>query len=470
MQADLPDSVRTISPVDGSVYVTRPFADDGAIRSAIATAHKAQQEWRRLPLDRRIDAVRKGMTLLLAERERYSTDLSWQMGRPIRDAPAEFAGVEQRSDFMLRIAEDALQVLPGDDRETMRYETSREPLGLVFAISPWNYPYLTAVNTIVPALVAGNAVILKPSPQTPLSGEHFATAFSEAGLPTGVFQCLHMGPDQLLNVIRKENINHVAFTGSTANGAHVERAAAARFLSVGLELGGKDAAYVRKDADIGFTAGNLVDGAYFNAGQSCCAVERIYVERSIYADFVAEFSERSRKYAPGNPLEMRTTLGPVVSLSAANRILSDLDDALRQGAEHLFEPDTSSTTRSIDTYVAPHALVNVNHGMRFMQAETFGPAVGIMAVQDDQEAVRLINDSPFGLTASLWTRNVDAALEISSRVDTGTVYLNCCDVLEPSLAWTGVKQSGRGCTLSRFGFDALTRPKSLNFRCKVGKD
>jgi len=470
VHADTHDSVRTISPVDGSVYVTRPFADDGAIHSAIAAAHKAQKEWRRRPLDCRIDAVRKGITLLLAEKERYSTDLSWQMGRPIRDAPAEFAGVEQRSDVMLRIAEDALQVLPGDGRETMRFETARVPLGVVFAISPWNYPYLTAVNTIVPALVAGNAVILKPSPQTPLSGEHFATAFLGAGLPAGVFQCLHMSPDQVLSVIRKENINHVAFTGSTDNGAHVERAAAARFLSVGLELGGKDAAFVRKDADLERTAADLVDGAYFNAGQSCCAVERIYVERSIYADFVAEFSDRSRKYAPGNPLEMRTTLGPVVSRSAAIRILSDLDDALRQGAEYLFEPDTAPTTTSIETYVAPRALVIVNHGMKFMQAETFGPSVGIMAVQDDQEAVRLINDSPFGLTASIWTRNVDAALEIASQVDTGTVYLNSCDVLEPSLAWTGVKQSGRGCTLSRYGFDALTRPKSFHFRCEVGKD
>lgn len=429
----------------------------------MTAAHAAQRQWRELPLARRIELVGKGIDNLVGARDAHAEQLCWQMGRPIGQADGEFAGVLERSNFMLHAAEDCLRASP-IRRDGLHLEIRRQPLGVVFAVVPWNYPYLTAVNTLVPALVAGNAVLLKPSPQTPLCGEHFADAFLEAGLPFGTLQCLHMDPEHVLQLVRIGNIDHVAFTGSTNNGALVERAAAGRFMSVGLELGGKDAAYVMPDADLDFACEELASGAFFNAGQSCCAVERIYVAQDRYADFLDMFADKCRSYVPGNPLDGDTRLGPVVSHAAARRIQGDVDDALRQGATRLFEPLPPQDAGNGDAYLSPQVLLNVNHGMRIMEEETFGPVVGVMAVADDAQAIRLINNSRYGLTASLWTRDVEAASALSSQIDTGTVFINRCDVLEPSLPWSGVKHSGRGCTLSKFGFDALTRPKSLNIR------
>jgi acyl-CoA reductase-like NAD-dependent aldehyde dehydrogenase len=320
------------------------------------------------------------------------------------------------------------------------------------------------VNTVIPAIVAGNSVILKVSQQTPRVAERYAEAFRDAGLPPGVFQYLHASHDDLAAIIADPRIRFVSFTGSVEGGGAVQKAASRQFIATNLELGGKDPAYVRPDAPLDATIENLVDGAYFNAGQSCCAVERIYVHQAIYRPFVDGFVELTRKYRLGNPLERETTLGPMVRTSAAAFVRDQTGEAVRQGARPLIDSSEFPADHDGTPYVAPQVLVDVDHRMRVMTEETFGPVVGLMAVSDDEEAIGLMNDSRYGLTASIWTTDVDAAIHIGDRVDTGTWFLNRCDYLDPALAWTGVKDSGRGCSLSRLGYEALTRPKSFHLR------
>lgn len=455
--------IRTVSPIDGSVYVERPFATRRDIEMATNAARAAQRDWRNTPLETRAELIQNGIGRLVAQQEKLSIELAWQMGRPVAQCPGEISGMKSRSDYMLGIAAEALGQVTTHDSGDARYEIRREALGVVVAITPWNYPYLTATNTIVPALAAGNCVILKPSPQAPLVGEQFAAAFVAAGVPDGVFQCLHADPQDIAYLIGKGGVDHVAFTGSIANGIQVERAVVGQFTSVGLELGGKDAAYVRRDADIDRAVSNLVDGAFYNSGQSCCAVERIYVHQECYADFLDAYARTTSRYVLGSPLSTETNLGPVVSSAAAGRIRQDIAHAIDAGARKIVNEDLFAAASPGTPYLAPQILVDVNHTMAIMQNETFGPVVGIMPVADDAEAIYLINDNCFGLTASLWTQDEDVAERLSQDIDTGTVFLNRCDSLEPSLPWTGVKQSGRGSTLSVLGFDALTRPKSLNF-------
>lgn len=467
MTGPLPQGVRTISPVDGSLYVSRPFHGRADTDAALSRARRASASWRAVPLPVRIDAVRAGLDRLLADGARMATEVSWQMGRPLSQVPGELAGTRDRARHMLDIAGDALRALPGRQGANDRRETRREPLGTVLVVAPWNYPYLTAINTVIPALVAGNSVLLKPSPQTPLAGEHFAAAFSHPDLPEGLLQCLHLAPEQVLDLVGHGDIDAVAFTGSTANGIAVEKAAAGRFLPVGLELGGKDAAYVRRDADIETAAAELASGAFFNAGQSCCAIERVYVHRDVIADFNAAYAVEARKLVPANPLRDGTKLGPVVSLAAAARIREDIEESLAAGARYLFEPAEPADELPAN-YLAPRVLVDVNHGMRIMQAETFGPVVGIMPVSGDEEAVANINDSVYGLTASLWSADRGSVDALAGQLEVGTVFMNRCDVLDPSLAWAGSRDSGRGCSLSCYGYHALTRPKSLNYRLVNG--
>jgi acyl-CoA reductase-like NAD-dependent aldehyde dehydrogenase len=315
--------------------------------------------------------------------------------------------------------------------------------------------------------MAGNSVILKVSQQTPLIADRYGEAFKEAGLPQDVFQSLQASHDGVTTMIGDGRIKSVSFTGSVDGGCAVQRAAARQFIATNLELGGKDPAYVRADAPLEATVANLVDGAYFNAGQSCCAVERIYVHQDVYAPFIERFVALTRDYRLGNPLMPATTLGPMVRTSAAEFVQSQIAEALEQGARGLIAPGEFPANERGTPYLAPQVLVDVDHRMRVMTEETFGPVVGIMAVKDDDEAVALMNDSRYGLTASIWTTDVEAAVRIGDRVDTGTWFLNRCDYLDPALAWTGVRDSGRGCSLSRLGYDALTRPKSFHLRLEL---
>jgi acyl-CoA reductase-like NAD-dependent aldehyde dehydrogenase len=376
-------------------------------------------------------------------------------------------GTLERARHMIAIAADSLADVDPGPKPGFRRFVRREPLGVVFTVAAWNYPYLIAVNSVVPALMAGNAVILKHSAQTPLCAERFEACLREAGLPQGLFRALHLSHDHTTRLIGDPRVDFVAFTGSVDGGHAVQRAAASRFLGTGLELGGCDPAYVREDANLAHAVENLVDGAFFNSGQSCCGIQRIYVHRRRYDDFVAGAIELTRKYVLGNPTDPATTLGPVVRTAAADHIRAQLDASIAAGAKPALAEREFPASRPGTPYLAPQILTGVDHSMPVMGEEVFGPVCGIMPVAGDDEAVRLMNDSAFGLTAAVWTQDADAALAIGSQVATGTFFMNRCDYLDPALAWVGVKDSGRGCTLSRVGYEHLTRPKSFHLRLET---
>ena len=368
---------------------------------------------------------------------------------------------------MIEVAPEALKDLDVGEKAGFHRFIRRDPVGVVFVVAPWNYPYLTAVNSIVPALMAGNTVILKHSAQTPLCAERFAEAFGKGGLPEGVFQFLHLSHEDAAKVIQDPRVDFVAFTGSVAGGHAVQEAAVGRFIGTGLELGGKDPAYVRPDANMDHAVENLVDGAFFNSGQSCCGIERIYAHERIYDRFLEGFVALTKKYRLGNPIEAETTLGPMVRTSAAEFVRKQIAGAVKAGAKPLIDPKSFKADKPGTPYLAPQVLVNVDHSMAVMTEESYGPVIGIMKVRSDEEAIALMNDSPYGLTAAIWTTDEDAAIHIGDRVETGTWFMNRCDYLDPALAWTGVKDSGRGCTLSRVGYEQLTRPKSFHLRIAV---
>lgn len=456
-----------ITPVNGSVYVKRPYATEPEILAVLKTAERKQTEWKNVPVADRASVCSRAIDVFIAKKEEIAEEISWQMGRPIRYAAGEVDGFEERARYMISIAEESLADIPVGEKAGFRRFIKREPIGVVFTMAPWNYPYLTAVNSIIPAIMAGNAVILKHSSQTPLCAERIADAFNEADLPVGVFQYLHLSHKQSERVIRSPEIGFVCFTGSVSGGVTVETAAAGRFIGAGLELGGKDPAYVREDADLEYSVETLVDGAYFNSGQSCCGIERIYVHRTVYDEFVQAFADLVRKYKLGSPLDDETTLGPLVRTSAATFLRGQIEEAVKAGAQPLIDEKLFPLNEPGSPYLAPQVITEVDHSMRVMTEESFGPVVGIMKVSSDDEAVKLMNDSEFGLTASVWTSDEEAAIRIGTQVSTGTWFMNRCDYLDPALAWTGVKNSGRGCTLSRVGYEHLTRPKSFHLKLTV---
>jgi acyl-CoA reductase-like NAD-dependent aldehyde dehydrogenase len=461
------DKLRCISPVDGSVYVERDYATSAEIEAAIERAVSAQNQWKRTSISERADICTKATDAFVAMKDKISEGLTWQMGRPIRYGVGEVGGVEERARHMIAIAEKALADVSVDEKDGFTRFIRRDPLGVVFVIAPWNYPYLTSVNSIIPAIMSGNAVILKHSAQTPLCAEIYAEAFEAAGLPKGVFQYLHLNHADTETLIKAAEVDFVAFTGSVPGGAMVENAAAGRFVGVGLELGGKDPAYVRADADVRYAAEGLVDGAFFNSGQSCCGIERIYVHECVYDEFVDIARQTVLGYKVGNPTDPDVTIGPLVRASAADFVRKQTTDAIAAGARALVPEGTFGTDESGSAYLGPQILVDVDHSMDVMTEESFGPVVGIMKVSSDDEAIRLMNDSDFGLTASIWTADSDEALRIGDEVSTGTWFMNRCDYLDPALAWTGVKDSGRGCTLSALGYDHLTRPKSFHLKTQL---
>ncbi|NIJ51629.1 aldehyde dehydrogenase family protein [Dyadobacter arcticus] len=456
---------KTISPIDGSVYVERELADANAVEKALNDAIAAQKAWRKTTIEERETICRKAVEYFLNNADEIGLELTWQMGRPIRYTANEIRkGFQERANYMISVAGKALADVEVDEISGFKRFIRRDPLGVVFVVAPWNYPYLTSVNSVIPAIMAGNAVILKHAQQTPLCAERYAAAFEYAGLPNGVFQYLHLRHDQVAQVIGDERIDYVAFTGSVEGGHAVQKAINERFIIGGLELGGKDPAYVRADANLAEAVENLVDGSFFNSGQSCCGIERIYVHKDIYDQFIKDFAELTKTYTLGDPLNAETTLGPMVRTSAAAFAQKQIDDAIAQGATALIDTNLFPSHKTGTPYLAPQVLINVNHLMEVMSEETFAPVVGIMPVSSDEEAIRLMNDSQYGLTASIWTNDIDAAIAIGEQVETGTWFMNRCDYLDPALAWTGVKNSGRGCTLSTVGYEALTRPKSFHLK------
>jgi acyl-CoA reductase-like NAD-dependent aldehyde dehydrogenase len=458
---------KTISPIDGSVYVELELATPAVIDEALNSARAAQREWRGTSVADRASILSRFCDLFESQRADIATELTWQMGRPIRYSPNEVNGTLERARHMIAIAPQALADIDAGPKENFTRFIRREPLGVVLTIAAWNYPYLIAVNSIVPALMAGNAVILKHSAQTPLCAERFASCLRQAGLPDGVFQVLHLTHADTEKVIRDPRIDFVAFTGSVAGGHSVQRAASERFIGVGLELGGCDPVYVRHDADLPHAIENVVDGAYFNSGQSCCGLQRIYVHERVYDTFVDGFIDLTNKYALGNPLEPNTTLGPVIRTTAADMIRQQIAASISAGAQPAIDEAKFPVSKPGTPYLAPQVLLNVDHSMAVMREEIFGPVAGLMKVSSDEQAIALMNDTPFGLTAAIWTGDEDAALAIGDRIQTGTWFMNRCDYLDPALAWVGVKDSGRGCTLSVVGYEHLTRPKSFHLRTRT---
>nr|WP_298718292.1 aldehyde dehydrogenase family protein [uncultured Steroidobacter sp.] len=458
---------RTISPVDGSVYVQMELATPAVVDEALDSARAAQREWRNISIEDRTGILSRFCDIFESQRAEIATELTWQMGRPIRYAPNEVNGTLERARHMIAIAPQALADIDAGPKQDFTRFVRREPLGVVLTIAAWNYPYLIAVNSIIPALMTGNAVILKHSAQTPLCAERFATCLTQAGLPDGVFQVLHLTHADTEKVIRDPRIDFVAFTGSVAGGHAVQRAASERFIGVGLELGGCDPVYVRHDADVSHAIENVVDGAYFNSGQSCCGLQRIYVHERVYDAFVDGCIDVINKYVLGNPLDPETTLGPVIRTAAADTIRQQIAASISAGAKPAIDAARFPVSKPGTPYLAPQLLLNVDHSMTVMREEIFGPVAGLMKVSSDEQAIASMNDSPFGLTAAIWTGDEHAALAIGDRIQTGTWFMNRCDYLDPALAWVGVKDSGRGCTLSVVGYEHLTRPKSFHLRTRT---
>ncbi|MEN6544333.1 aldehyde dehydrogenase family protein [Parvibaculum sp.] len=461
------ETLKVISPVDGSVYVERPLATWAEVDEALSEAKRAQAAWKLVPIAERAALALRFVEAFTAMKDEVVPELAWQMGRPIAYGAGEVRGFEERARYMVGIAADALADIDVGPKEGFHRWIRRDPLGVVLAVAAWNYPYLISVNVVVPAIMAGNAVILKHSGQTPLCAERFAEAFEKAGAPDGLFQAIHMSHEMTEKTIGDPRVDYVAFTGSVSGGHAVVKAASGRFINVGLELGGKDPAYVRPDANLPFAVENLVDGAFFNSGQSCCGKERIYVHEAVYDEFVEGFVDLTKKYKLGSPLDSSTTLGPMVRSSAAAFVRGQIESAVRGGAKALIDEKLFPASKAGTPYLAPQVLVDVNHQMEVMREESFGPVIGIMKVRSDDEAVQLMNDSPYGLTASVWTEDEDAAIAIGEKIETGTYFQNRCDYLDPALPWTGVKDTGRGATLSRVGYEFLTRPKSYHLRTKT---
>ncbi|MEP3163553.1 MAG: aldehyde dehydrogenase family protein, partial [Marinobacter sp.] len=424
---------------------------------AVDRAKSAQSEWAALPLSVRIQRVRNGIARLGEMNDDIVEKLAWQMGRPVRYG-GEFGGVDERAGMMADLAEEGLAPIEIENSASFHRYIRREPHGVVLVVAPWNYPYMTAVNTVVPALIAGNAVFLKHASQTPLVGEHMAEAFHAAGIPSEIFQNVFLSHEATSALIAEKAFGFVNFTGSVNGGRAIERAAAGTFTSVGLELGGKDPGYVMDDADLDAAAETLIDGAMFNAGQCCCGIERIYVAENLFEAFVEKAVAIVSGYRLGNPLDKATTLGPMAHVRFADHVREQTAEAIASGARALIDPELFPDQGG--AYLMPQILIDVDHSMRVMREESFGPVVGIMKVKDDAEAVALMNDSEFGLTASLWTRDIERATRVADQIETGTVFMNRCDYLDPALCWTGCKNTGRGGGLSIIGYHNLTRPKS----------
>lgn len=457
-------TLKCISPIDGSVYAERELLSRDEAFATAERARAAQKAWAARPLQERVDLVMAAVAAVGEMNDEIVPELAHMMGRPVRYG-GEFGGFNERASHMASIAETSLaHIEVGEDAQFKRY-IKRIPHGVVFVVAPWNYPYMTAINTVAPALIAGNTVVLKHATQTLLVGERMAQAFHAAGIPEDVFQNVFLSHDVTNDLIAGNAFDFVNFTGSVGGGQAMERAAAGTFTGVGTELGGKDPGYVMEDADLDAAVDTLIDGAMFNAGQCCCGIERIYVHESLYDAFVEKAVAIVQGYKLGNPLDPDTTMGPMANVRFADEVRAQIAEAVAAGAvahiETMPEDDGGA-------YLTPQILTNVTHEMRVMRDESFGPVVGIMKVSSDAEAIELMNDSEFGLTASLWTRDLDRAARVGDEIETGTVFLNRADYLDPGLCWTGCKNTGRGGGLSVIGYHNLTRPKSYHLKKVAG--
>jgi acyl-CoA reductase-like NAD-dependent aldehyde dehydrogenase len=439
-------------------------AEDGAtsIRAKYARARAAQPAWAALPLRKRLDAIREFRARTIAMRDTLAKTLTLEMGKPIRQSRNELDGLLGRIDFFLAEASSVLreEKVFADAKTKLEERISHEPLGVVANISAWNYPYFVGANVFVPALIAGNAVLYKPSEYATLTGLHIAAMLYEAGVPTDVFVPV-VGGGKAGATLLRQPVDGVFFTGSFATGTKVGAAAGRRMAKVQLELGGKDPVYVCEDVDIETAASGLADGAFYNTGQSCCSVERIYVHEKIHDAFVDVFVASVRSFRRGDPLDESTYIGAITRRPQLDVLRKQVVDARKKGARILAGGDI---VKAKGNWFEPTVLVNVDHRMSVMKEESFGPIIGIQKVTSDTEAVALMNDTAYGLTAGVYTRDARRAKRILSQVRSGSVYWNCCDRVSPRLPWSGVGHSGIGVTLSTYGIQTFTRPKAWHLR------
>ena len=454
-------TIKCISPIDGSIYAERPILSRSEADAAVTRAKIAQRKWNMRPIEERIQLVKAGVAAIGAMNEEIVPEIAWQMGRPIRYG-GEFGGLNERASYMADIAIDALAPIEIENSNNFRRVIKRVPHGLVLVVAPWNYPFMTAINTVAPALIAGNTVMLKHASQTPLVGERLAKAFHSVGIPRDIFQNVFLDHDTTSALISDRAFDFINFTGSVSGGVAMEKAAAGTFTGIGLELGGKDPGYVMEDANLDAAVETLIDGAMFNSGQCCCGIERIYVIESLFEDFIKKAVAVVNQYNLGNPLDPETTIGPMAHIRFANEVRAQTQEAIKDGAKAHIDPCLFPMDGG--AYLMPQILTDVTHDMRIMREESFGPVVGIMSVKNDKEAIKLMNDSNFGLTASLWTEDINRAEAIADRIDTGTAFMNRADYLDPALCWTGCKDTGRGGGLSMIGYHNLTRPKSYHLK------
>ncbi len=451
------------NPYTGDLAASVEPTTPAQLEAVLDKARAAHRALRAMTVPQRVQLVLRACEAMERRAGEIALDITRQMGKPLSQARGEVGGMAGRLRHMASIAEEALAdvVLPPKDKFERRI--AKEPLGVVLDLPAWNYPLLTAVNAVVPAVLAGNSVVLKHSPRTPLCAGHFERAFVEAGAPEGTVQAIFLDYAGTEKLVGDPRIDHVLFTGSVLGGHKIQAAARDRFLHVGLELGGCDPAYVAEDCDLGPTVENIVDGALYNAGQSCCAVERVYVHRSLYSKFIEAVEPLVRGYVLGNPEVDSTTLGPIAQPWHPAQLEALVADAARRGAQVV----TGGRATQVDgrgRFFQPTLLTGVAAEARVMSEESFGPLLPISPVDSDEEALARMNASRLGLTASVWTQDRDRADSLARRLECGTVYMNRCDSLDPALPWSGVKDSGRGVTLSALGFDALTRPKALHYR------
>ncbi len=455
-----------VNPYTETAFAEVGVTTPGQLESAVRDARGAYEDWRRSDIADRVALCGQFVEAFRAEKESIARDVTQQMGKPISQARGEVDTAIDRAEQTIAmapeiLADDSAPELPGFERYVRH-----EPLGVVLDIAAWNYPLLIAVNVVVPSVLAGNAVIIKHSSKTPLCGQAFVQAFARAGAPDKLVQQIVAGHAETEALVRDSRIDFVSFTGSTKGGHEIVRSASDRFIDVGLELGGKDPAYVCADADFDFAVANCIDGAFYNAGQSCCAIERLYVDEAIYDDFVDAYVAKAREYVLGDPLDESTTIGPQASKSAPDFLRSQVDAAVAAGGRLVVDPATFEISGH-GWFAAPGVVADAPQDCSLMQEESFGPVIGITKVRSDDEAIRLMNDSPYGLTASIWTADAGRAARVGAEVETGTFFMNRCDYVDPALPWTGVKDTGRGCSLSRYGFLQLTRRKSMHLRVEV---
>jgi len=455
---------KTITPINNSVYFEDTLNNKEDINKTLQKAKDAQKEWNNTPLKKRIGYIRQFIYEIVSKKDEISREITLQMGRPISQSGFEIDGFKERAEYLLDLAKESLRPYYPKPIKGFERKIVKEPLGVVCLISPWNYPFLTSVNVLIPALLAGNAVVLRHSLQTPLVAKQYKEAFERAGLPEGIFSLLYLNHADSAVLLEDKRVDGVFFTGSVGGGIAVQDAIKEKFIPCGLELGGKDPAYVRVDADLDYSVANLVDGSFFNSGQSCCGIERIYVDAKLYDEFVEKFVKLTKQYKLGDPLLSETNIGPMVKVGASDFVRKQISEAVQSGAKALIDESLFPASKVGTPYLAPQVLINVDHSMSVMDEESFGPVVGIMKVSSDEEAIKLMNDSQYGLTASLWTKDISKAEELSKLIETGTVFMNRCDYLDPGLAWTGVKDTGRGISLSTFGYDQVTRVKSIHFK------